>query len=80
MKKLEKTFRKSIVLTIGKIFTLCGIAVTFAACYGVMEPSMPTPDYWENAKEEALTPAAEEQVNPELSSGQEDTNKSEMLQ
>jgi len=52
MKKAEKIFRKSIVFTIGKVLTLCGIAITFAACYGVYEPDYPTPEYWGSAKKE----------------------------
>lgn len=29
-----KTIRNTFLLTLGKALTLCGVAVTFAACYG----------------------------------------------
>ena len=54
MNKLQKSTRKTILLTVGKALTLCGVALTFAACYGVM-PRPDEPDYWvQRNAEEAL--------------------------
>ena len=55
MNKLQKLSRKTVLLTVGKALTLCGVALTFAACYGVNRPE-PVPDYWaqKNAEETLL--------------------------
>ena len=55
MNKVQKSTRKTILLTVGKMLTLCGVALTFAACYGVMTPP-DEPDYWaqKNAEETLL--------------------------
>ena len=55
MNKIQKSARKTILLTVGKALTLCGVALTFAACYGVMTPP-DEPDYWaqKNAEETLL--------------------------
>lgn len=57
MNKIQKSARKTILLTVGKALTLCGVALTFAACYGTppREPN-PDPDYWaqKNAEETLL--------------------------
>ena len=55
MNKVQKSTRKTILLTVGKVLTLCGVALTFAACYGVMTPP-DEPDYWaqKNAEERLL--------------------------
>jgi len=36
--KTEKAVRKHVVRTVGKVLTLCGVALTFAACYGTPHP------------------------------------------
>ena len=46
MKKIEKTARKALVLAVGKMLTLIGVALTFACCYGVMPPRDYEPEYW----------------------------------
>ena len=55
MNKLQKSARKTVLLTVGKALTLCGVALTFAACYGV-RPGPDEPDYWaqKNAEETLL--------------------------
>ena len=55
MNKIQKSARKTILLTVGKALTLCGVALTFAACYGVVTPP-DEPDYWaqKNAEETLL--------------------------
>ena len=55
MNKIQKSARKTILLTVGKALTLCGVALTFAACYGVVPPP-DEPDYWaqKNAEETLL--------------------------
>ena len=55
MNKIQKSARKTILLTVGKALTLCGVALTFAACYGVMH-GPDNPDYWaqKNAEETLL--------------------------
>ena len=55
MNKLQKSARKTVLLTVGKALTLCGVALTFAACYGT-PPQDPNPDYWaqKNAEETLL--------------------------
>ena len=55
MNKVQKSARKTILLTVGKALTLCGVALTFAACYGVMTPP-DEPGYWtqKNAEETLL--------------------------
>ena len=54
MNKVQKSARKTILLTVGKALTLCGVALTFAACYGVMTPP-DEPDYWaQKSAEETL--------------------------
>ena len=55
MNKVQKSTRKTILLTVGKALTLCGVALTFAACYGVVTPP-DEPDYWaqKNAEETLL--------------------------
>ena len=55
MNKIQKSARKTILLTVGKALTLCGVALTFAACYGPM-PRPEEPDYWaqKNAEETLL--------------------------
>ena len=55
MNKVQKSARKTILLTVGKALTLCGVALTFAACYGT-PPREPNPDYWaqKNAEETLL--------------------------
>lgn len=35
MKKVELKLRKSALVSVGKLLTMCGVALTFAACYGV---------------------------------------------
>lgn len=52
MEKSEKKVRKSVVLLVGKMLTLCGVALTFAACYGVAPDY--APDYWGAPKDEML--------------------------
>ena len=55
MNKIQKSARKTVLLTVGKALTLCGVALTFAACYGVVTPP-DEPDYWaqKNAEETLL--------------------------
>jgi len=55
MNKVQKSTRRTILLSVGKVLTLCGVALTFAACYGVMTPP-DKPDYWaqKNAEESLL--------------------------
>ena len=55
MNKIQKSARKTVLLTVGKALTLCGVALTFAACYGT-PPQDPNPDYWaqKNAEETLL--------------------------
>lgn len=42
--------------TVGKALTLCGVALTFAACYGTPPRDPQPPDYWaqKNAEESLL--------------------------
>ena len=56
MNKLQQSARKTVLLTLGKALTLCGVALTFAACYGTPPRDPNAPDYWaqKNSAEETL--------------------------
>ena len=56
MNKLQTSVRKTVLLTVGKALTLCGVALTFAACYGTPPHDPIPPDYWaqKNAEESLL--------------------------
>ena len=56
MNKLQKSARKTVLMTVGKALTLCGVALTFAACYGTPPRDPNAPDYWaqKNAEETLL--------------------------
>ena len=60
MNKLQQSTRRFALKTLGKALTLCGVALTFAACYGT-PPHDPQPDYWaqKNSAEETLYGTAE---------------------
>ena len=45
--KMSKAISKTVVKTLGMLFTLSGIAVVFASCYG------PPPGGWEPAPDES---------------------------
>lgn len=53
MKKIEIHIRKGTVAFLGKLLTICGVALTFAACYGVMEPDM-KPEYFSPERDQML--------------------------
>lgn len=50
MKKVELKLRKSVLVSVGKLLTMCGVALTFAACYGVP----PEPDFNKQQAERLL--------------------------
>lgn len=66
MKKLSGNIRKTILAATGKALALCGVAITFAACYGTPPRDYPNaPDYWapKNNAEEAIFGADEQQTS-----------------
>jgi len=74
MNRLQHSVRKTILSVVGKALTLCGVALTFAACYGVQEPNAPT--YWSEKNAEQMLFGAEttqekEYKQPEISSIEE---------
>ena len=56
MKTISRNICKSILAATGKVLTLCGVAITFAACYGSPPHDPTAPDYWaeKNDTEEML--------------------------
>ena len=56
MNKLQTSVRRTVLKTVGKALTLCGVALTFAACYGTPPHDPTPPDYWaqKNAEESLL--------------------------
>lgn len=56
MNKLQTSVRRTVLKTVGKALTLCGVALTFAACYGTPPHDPIPPDYWaqKNAEESLL--------------------------
>ena len=68
MNKLQTSVRRTVLKTVGKALTLCGVARTFAACYGTPPREPNPPGYWaqKNAEESLLgVHNAESQTNCE---------------
>ncbi len=63
MNKLQTTTRKIVLKSVAKALTLCGVAVTFAACYGTPPHEPTAPEYWaaKNSAEEAIFGAENQQ-------------------
>ncbi len=80
MNKLRLLIHKTALKSVCKALTLCGVAVTFAACYGT-PPIEHTPDYWaqKNAEETLLGTSSNVETPVENPAGQASQNEPSAL-